>query len=58
MEKLKAQNVDNVKDEGVRKSLKYFNKKIRQLLTGTTQALQKINYSIGQELSSAVVRER
>ena len=51
IEKLKAQNVENVKDEGVRKSIKYFNKKIRKILTGTTQALQKINYSIWSGIS-------
>ena len=41
-------------DERVKKSVKYFNKKMRKMLTGTTQALQKINYSLGQELSSVV----
>ena len=54
MEKLKSQNLENILDEGVRKSVRYFNKKIRKMLTGTTQALQKINYSLGQELSSVV----
>ena len=54
MEKLKAQNLENILDEGVKKSVKYFNKKMRKMLTGTTQALQKINYSVGQELSSVV----
>ena len=39
MEKLKAQNLQNILDEGVKKSVKYFNKKIRTMLTGTTQAL-------------------
>ena len=52
IEKLKAQNLANILDEGVKRSVKYFNKKIRKMLTGTTQALQKINYSLGQELSS------
>ena len=52
IEKLKAQNLANILDEGVKRSVKYFNKKMRKMLTGTTQALQKINYSLGQELSS------
>ena len=43
MEKLKAQNLENIPDEGVKKSVKYFNKKIRKMLSWTTQALQKIN---------------
>ena len=43
------ENLQNILDEGVKKSVKYFNKKIRKMLTGTTHALQKINYSIGQE---------
>ena len=38
MEKLKSQNLENILDEGVRKSVRYFNKKIRKMLTGTTQA--------------------
>ena len=54
MEKLKSQNLENILDEGVKKSVRYFNKKIRKRLTGMTQALQKINYSLGQELSSVV----
>ena len=52
IEKLKSQNLQNILNDGVKKSMKYFNKKIRSMLTGTTQALQRINYSIGQESSS------
>ena len=43
MEKLKAQNLENILDEGVKKSVKNFNKKMRKILSGATQALQKIN---------------
>ena len=43
MEKLKAQNLENILDEGVKKSVKYFNKKMRKIFSVTNQALQKIN---------------
>ena len=54
LEKLKAQSSENFANEGVKKSIKYFNKKIRKILTGTTQALEKIHYSVGKETSSVV----
>ena len=50
--------MENILDEGVKKSVIYFDKKMRKILSGTTQALKKINYSVGQELSSVVGKGR